>query len=355
LFRRYLTPEETLVRVGLYFDMRNPPAWQQDPSRLYGFTLEMCQEAERLGIDSVWVSEHHRFDDGYLPQPLTMLAAIAARTTRVRLGTAVLVAPLHHPAEIAEQAALVDLLSDGRLDLGLGAGYRIPEYELYGADATRRYADTDGRAREVRRLWAEGGVTPLPVQERVPIWMGYQGPKGARRAGLLGEGLLALDPKLYPVYRDGLIEGGHDPARARMSGGMQSWVSEDPEADWPLVSRHVGYQIDSYLKHMVQGTDQPAPAPVDPDKLRRRDARQPLSYFHFGTPEEVAAKVRAYVADAPVDTAFFWGSLGGMPEKEVIKQIQLVCTRLAPLLRDDPPSEPAPEHVAASASVGEAR
>jgi hypothetical protein len=85
---------------------------------------------------------------------------------------------------------------------------------------------------------------------------------------------------------------------------------------------------------MVQGTDAPAPPPVDPDKLRRRDPRQPLSYFHFGTPEEVAAKVRAFVVDSPVDTAFFWASLGGMPEKEVAKQVELVCTRLAPLLRD---------------------
>lgn len=340
------------MRVGLYFDMRNPPAWQQDPSRLYGFTLEMCQEAERLGIDSVWVSEHHRFDDGYLPQPLTMLAAIAARTTRIRLGTAVLVAPLHHAAEIAEQAAVVDILSNGRLDLGLGAGYRIPEYDLYGADASRRYAATDGRARDVRRMWADGGISPLPVQEHVPIWMGYQGPQGARRAGLLGEGLLSLDRTLHPVYRDGLLEGGHDPARARMSGGIQSWVSEDPEADWPLVSRHVGYQIDSYLKHMVQGTDQPAPPPVDPDKLRRRDPRQPLSYFHFGTPEEVAARVRTYVADAPADTAFFWGSLGGMPEAEVVKQIQLVCTRLAPLLRDEAPTPSTGAPLAATTTAG---
>src|SRR4051794_38030285 len=110
------------MRVGLYFDMRNPPAWAQEPSRLYGFTLEMCQEAERLGIDSVWVSEHHRFDDGYLPQPLTMLAAIAARTTRIRLGTAVLVAPLHHAAEIAAQAAVVAILSNGPLDPRPGAG-----------------------------------------------------------------------------------------------------------------------------------------------------------------------------------------------------------------------------------------
>jgi alkanesulfonate monooxygenase SsuD/methylene tetrahydromethanopterin reductase-like flavin-dependent oxidoreductase (luciferase family) len=322
------------MRVGLYFDMRNPPAWAVDPARLYGFSLEMCEEAEHLGADSIWVSEHHRFDDAYLPQPLTMLSAIAARTKRIRLGTAILVAPLHSAVEIAEQAAIVDIISDGRLDLGLGAGYRIPEFDLYGADPASRYTTNDARAREVRRLWDESIVTPSPVQQRLPIWMGYQGPKGARRAGQLGEGLLSLDARIYPQYREGLIAAGHDPARALMSGGVQSWISEDPEADWPLVSKHVAYQTDSYLRHMVQGTDAPAPPPVDPDKLRRRDPRQPLSYFHFGTPEEVAAKVRAFVGQAPVDTAFFWASLGGMPEKEVAKQVELVCSRLAPLLRD---------------------
>ena len=67
------------MKVGVYFDMRNPPAWRQDWSRLYGFTLEMCQEAEHLGIDSVWTSEHHLFDDGYLTQPLTMLARSPGR------------------------------------------------------------------------------------------------------------------------------------------------------------------------------------------------------------------------------------------------------------------------------------
>src|SRR5215210_489899 len=110
------------MRVGIYFDLRNPPAWAVDWSHLYGFTLEMCEEAERLGTHSIWLSEHHLFDDGYLPQPLTFAAAVAARTKRPRLGTAIVIAPLHHPAELAEQAAIIDLLSNGRLDLGLGAG-----------------------------------------------------------------------------------------------------------------------------------------------------------------------------------------------------------------------------------------
>lgn len=322
------------LNVGLYFDLRNPAPWRQDPARLHAFTLEACEEAERLGAHSVWFTEHHRFDDGYLTQPLTFAAAAAARTRRVRLGTAVIVAPLHHPVELAEQAALVDLVSGGRLEVGLGAGYRVPEYELYGVSGERRRAVTDQRARELRALWADdaGGVTPRPVQDRLPLWMGYLGPQGARRAGLLGEGLLATDAQLWEPYRAGLVEGGHDPAIGRMGGGIQGWVSEDPEADWPVVARHLGYQVDSYRRHMVQGTDTPVPRPVDPERLRARDPRGSLDYFFLDTPEEMARRIRRHIQGAPVRTVFLWASLAGMPEKLVERHIQTVCTRLLPLL-----------------------
>jgi len=327
------------INVGLYFDLRNPRPWRQDPARLHAFTLEACEEAERLGAHSVWFTEHHRFDDGYLTQPLTFAAAAAARTSRVRLGTAVIVAPLHNPVEIAEQAALVDLISDGRLDVGIGAGYRAPEYELYGVSAERRYGATDQRARELRRLWADGGVTPQPVQERMPLWMGYLGPQGARRAGLLGEGLLAADPTLWEPYRAGLVEGGHDPASGRMAGGIQGWVSEDPEADWPIVARHLGFQVDSYRRHMVEGTDTPVPRAVDPERLRARDPRGALDYFFLDTPEGMAERIRRHVKGAPVETVFLWASLAGMPEELVARHIQTVCTRLVPLLREPDPTE----------------
>ena len=112
------------MNVGLYFDLRNPPAWATDFGRLYGFTLEMCEEAERLGCHSIWLSEHHRFDDGYLSQPLTMAAAVAARTRVPRIGTAIVVAPLHHPVELAEQAAVVDIIS--QRPARARAGRRVP-------------------------------------------------------------------------------------------------------------------------------------------------------------------------------------------------------------------------------------
>jgi alkanesulfonate monooxygenase SsuD/methylene tetrahydromethanopterin reductase-like flavin-dependent oxidoreductase (luciferase family) len=322
-------------QLGIYFDLRNPARWPQDPARLHAFTLELCEEAERLGAASVWFTEHHLFDDGYLAQPLTFAAAVAARTRRVRIGTAIVIAPLHHPAELAEQAAMVDLVSNGRLDLGIGAGYRIPEYALYGAPTERRYAQTDDRARRLRELWGPGGITPRPVQDPMPLWLGYQGPQGARRAGLLGEGLLTADARSWAPYQAGLVEAGHDPAvTGRMAGGMNGWVSEDPDRDWPWVAEHVGYQFDSYRRHMVEGTSNPVPRPVDPDRLRNSDRPGPLAGFTYDTPEGMARRIRAHIGDAPVETVYLWASVGGMPEEAVVANVRTLCTRLAPLLAD---------------------
>ena len=167
------------MKIGVWFDLRNPPGWRQDPARLYAFTLELCEEAELLGADSLWFSEHHGFEDGYLPQPLTFAAAAAARTTRVRLGTGILVAPLRKTAQLAEEAAVVDLISGGRLELGLGAGYRVPEFELFGTDVTTRYRILDGQVSELRRLWGDGGLTPAPVQRPAAGLAGLPGAEGS--------------------------------------------------------------------------------------------------------------------------------------------------------------------------------
>jgi alkanesulfonate monooxygenase SsuD/methylene tetrahydromethanopterin reductase-like flavin-dependent oxidoreductase (luciferase family) len=321
------------VKVGIYFDLRNPPHSPRPWTNLYGFALEMCEEAERLGCDSVWTTEHHLFDDGYMTQPLGFLTAVAARTKKVRLGTAIVIAPLHHPVEIAEQAALVDIVSGGRLDLGLGAGYRVPEFELFGADLSTRYRDTDDAARAVWQFFAEGRLTPPPVQAPLPIWMGYQGPQGARRAGRLGAGLLTANGAMWPEYRAGLVEAGHDPAVGRMAGGLQGFVTEDPERDWPVVAKHLAYQVDSYRRHMVEGTGRPTPRPVDPERMRQADPNSPpLTSFTYGTPEEVASTVIAATTGAPVETVFVWASLGGAPDDLTAQHVQTICTRLRPLL-----------------------
>src|SRR5205807_9779195 len=117
-----------------------------------------------------------------------------------------------------------------------------------------------------------------------------------------------------------------------MTGGVQGWVTDDPEADGPAVREHVRYQLDSYRRYMVEGTDSPEPRPVDPDRLRTGKLGQQLRYFLHATPEEVAAEIKEFTAGAPVETVFFFTSIAGMPEDMVARHVRTICTRLAPLL-----------------------
>jgi alkanesulfonate monooxygenase SsuD/methylene tetrahydromethanopterin reductase-like flavin-dependent oxidoreductase (luciferase family) len=177
-----------------------------------------------------------------------------------------------------------------------------------------------------------GRINPRPYQDRIPIWMGYQGPRGATRAGLLGEGLMSLDPALVEPYRTGLREAGHDPSSARMAGNLPVFVTEDPAADWPTVARHVAYQLDSYRHHAVEGTSLVRPDPIDPERLRRGGITKGNSGIICADPETVAGEIRSRLAGVPVETLFIWASIAGMDEDLTIRHIQTVTTRLAPLL-----------------------
>jgi alkanesulfonate monooxygenase SsuD/methylene tetrahydromethanopterin reductase-like flavin-dependent oxidoreductase (luciferase family) len=321
------------MRLGLYFDLRNPPGWRREWAWHYARTLEWIEEAERKGIDSIWVTEHHFFEDGYLPQPLTMAAAIAARTRRVRIGTAVLLAPLRPAVQIAEEAALVDLISGGRLDLGLGAGYVRPEFEAFGADLASRFETSDARIVEVRRLLDEGGVTPPPLQRPFPIWAGYMGPVGARRAGRLGVGLLSLDPKLHEPYLRGLADAGHPATSARMAGVQYFLLSDDPERDFERVLPFLAYQLNSYRRGGAAGTGK-TPRELSVDDVRRRPGSGPLAELQVLRPADAARKLRANVAGLPAVECYLWASVAGMPDDMVERHLDLCARELRPLLAE---------------------
>jgi alkanesulfonate monooxygenase SsuD/methylene tetrahydromethanopterin reductase-like flavin-dependent oxidoreductase (luciferase family) len=304
-------------RIGVYLDLRNPPGWRRPWASHYGRSLEWIEEAERRGAASVWLSEHHFFEDGYLPQPLTLAAAIAARTTRVRIGTAVLLAPLRPAIQIAEEAAVVDLVSGGRLDLGLGAGYRVPEFEAFGADAGRRFATVESRIVELRELWTGGRMTPPPLQAPIPLWAGFFGPRGARLAGRLGVGLLSLQPGLAAPYAEGLAEGGYGSDTARFAGAVNLVLADDPEATRARIGPHLAYQAESYRRYAAEGAG----------------AKPPGRYpeVEVVTPDDATERVRRLVAGRPVADVFFWLSVAGMPDDVVDRHVDLVCALPAAL------------------------
>jgi alkanesulfonate monooxygenase SsuD/methylene tetrahydromethanopterin reductase-like flavin-dependent oxidoreductase (luciferase family) len=329
------------MRVGLYYDLRNPPPWRRDWTEFYARIMDGIVRAEEQGIGSIWLTEHHSFEDGYVGQPLQFCAAIAARTSRVRIGTAVLLAPLHPAIDIAEQAAMVDILSGGRLELGLGAGYRVPEFDVYGQDIGRRFELLEERVLQMRRQWADGTATPPPVQDPFPIWLGVMGPRGARMAGRLGAGLLWMLDDLVAPYERGLAEGGHDLAVGRRGGLVNFILADDPEAVWPRVTPHIAYQRDSYNRYGIEGkADGQAGAlslsagPVDVEALRERTGPPVSPRCDVVTPEEAASRITDWLDGQPVQDIFLWASIAGMPDDIADRHCELVATRLAPALAD---------------------
>ena len=236
------------MRFGLLYDFRNPKRWEQPAPQLYAELLDQIAYADQLGFDSVWITEHHFIEDGYTPSVLTIAAAIAARTSSIRIGTWVLLLPLHNALRVAEDAATVDILSNGRLDLGLGLGYRLEEFEAFGVDRRQRGRLMDEGIELIRRAWTEDrvtfagqfynvrdlNVTPKPVQRpHPPLWLAARGEVPARRAARNRAGLLYLrDPANYQAYATALRAEGVDPATMPVLGYRQCVVSDDPDRTW---------------------------------------------------------------------------------------------------------------------------
>ena len=252
------------MRVGLalpHYDFSLPGSEAVTFARV----AEVATAAERLGFDSVWMSDHfftslERYGGGAEPQgslePLTTLAALATMTERVHLGTLVLSAGFRHPAVLAKSATGIDLLSGGRLDLGLGAGWYEPEFEAFGypfGSTGERFRTLAETLEVLTRMLAEGPATyagerfalhdaynhPRPAQSpRPPIWLGGKG--GPRLLGLaarLADGWNTAwrwTPEAYAervtAARAACERVGRDPATLRLSLGLFTVLGED-EAD----------------------------------------------------------------------------------------------------------------------------
>jgi alkanesulfonate monooxygenase SsuD/methylene tetrahydromethanopterin reductase-like flavin-dependent oxidoreductase (luciferase family) len=279
------------VKFGIWHDFRNPPRWHVPYDRLYGENLEQIAWAETLGYESVWVSEHHVTDDGYLPSVFPMLAAIAGRTTTMRLGSAIVLGPFQHPIRFAEDVAVLDQLSGGRLEVGLGLGYREREFELLGVPISERARRTEALIEVARRLWADGTVTPPPFQQPEPtFWIGGSVDAAARRAARLGAHFMP----------DAFVETGVLELFRSLAPGKR--VSINPSiyvGAWEEVAEHFLYQYNRYREWGGGQTIESA------DQL-------PRDRYLVGEPAEVAAGVRALIERTGCDRMFFWARPPGL-------------------------------------------
>ena len=147
------------MRFGFMLDFRNPKRWHMPSPAFYHAMIDQTVRCEEWGYDHVWLTEHHFTDDAYNPASLSMAAALAVRTQRIRIGTFVLLLPFIHPVRAAEDAILADILSNGRFDLGVGQGYTHEEFNAFCMNRAERGARLQEGVELIRRLFTEENVT----------------------------------------------------------------------------------------------------------------------------------------------------------------------------------------------------
>jgi alkanesulfonate monooxygenase SsuD/methylene tetrahydromethanopterin reductase-like flavin-dependent oxidoreductase (luciferase family) len=214
-------------KIGVMYDFRLPD--RADERRSWAdfahATLSVAQELDGLGVDGLWLTEHHFISDGYLPSLMPMAAALAATTSHCDIGTSVLLAPLQHPVALAEAAAVVDNLSRGRLILGLGLGYRGDELAAFGVRKEERARRMNETLQVLVQSWGPGpldfdgeffqlpavDVQPKPVQRPIRLWLGARAEPAAKRAGRFASGvIIGQDTELRRTFRDTAQSLGRD-------------------------------------------------------------------------------------------------------------------------------------------------
>lgn len=248
-----------MIEINLAYDMRAPELGAP-PVDLYRAALEQCAWADDIGFTSVVLPEHHATSDGYLPSPIVLGAAIAGATRRLLIRISLLLLPLYHPIKAAEDLAVLDLVSGGRLRLAVGAGYRPEEYEQFGLSIKRRPSLMETGIETLVQAWSgepfeyEGRsvrVLPRPAQQPRPqITLGGASPASARRAARMADDYDPIAPRLYEIYLEELAKLGKSvpepvPERGQM-GPLFLFVSDDPERDWARIGPHALHESNDY-------------------------------------------------------------------------------------------------------------
>lgn len=244
------------------FDLRAPGATAAQRADLHRTVLDMASWAdEQGGLGSIVLSEHHSSDDGYLPSPITMAAAVAAVTEHCPITVAAAIAPFYDPVRLAEDIITLDHLSRGRAMVVLGVGYRREEYELFGLDFDRRGAIADRQLERLLDLLRDARigtdhprVTPTPYSSPMPLlaW-GGRSKAAARRAGRHGIGFFAQNdaPGLKETYKSAAVEHGHKPGLCVLppiDTPLIVFVADDVDAGWAEVGPSMLVDASAYAE-----------------------------------------------------------------------------------------------------------
>ena len=324
---------------GLSFDMRNPDQAGTTMAERYAAAIDMAEWADRLGFVVIVLSEHHGSDDGYLPSPLTMAAAMAARTEHVRIQIAALIAPFHDPLRLAEDIAVVDLVSNGRLDLVIANGYVPGEFEMFGHELSERVKLTVETVETLKQAWTGEPfefrgrtvrVLPTPAQPGGPrISHGGSGPKAAKRAARIADGFMPSDGSIWETYRDEMLALGKPDPGPFLGGDTSAFhLARDPEQGWKGYAPFAMHEVNAYGAWMASagiGAEGGYQTVEDPDALRA------TGQYRVLTPDELAAEIQA---KGEFGFTIFHPMAGGVPPAMAWESLQLFEHEVLPQLTD---------------------
>jgi len=353
------------MEFGLFFLMQRDEAWSEQA--VYDSGLEQMLAAESLGYSSVWIAEHHFNDYGLCPAPPVLAAFVAARTTTLRLGMGVSLLPLHHPVDLAEELAVLDVVSGGRLDVGIGRGGTLQDYQTFQSDR----ADSRERVEEgialMRRAWSGAPfdfqgrfhsaerlhVRPSPAQQpHPPLFIAANSEESVVSAARLG--LPTLSSFFVPIaelqrrhtlYREtALAVGRSESAVATLEG--QAWgmrvVHIAPHHDEALRATEapfMGYQRRmSVLRSDATGGS--VPSSFDRSRLRLRAFSDYLAdgWALIGTPSEVRDNLSRYVDATGYERVLLLMALPGLASNLALRSMRLFAEEVAPAMATPSPA-----------------
>jgi alkanesulfonate monooxygenase SsuD/methylene tetrahydromethanopterin reductase-like flavin-dependent oxidoreductase (luciferase family) len=340
------------MNFGLLLYFRNLPTGGVPFTDVYREHLDIAALADDLGYDNIWLTEHHFVDDGYSPSLLPIAAAIASRTRRIRIGTFVLLLPLHNALRVAEDAATVDIISNGRFDLGLGQGYRVPEFVGFGVPRRERGSRLEEGAEVIRRVWTEKNVSlegrfnkltnvtivPGPVQKpHPPIWLAARSPKAiARVAGngyhLMGTGRI----EQQQVYDAALGECGRNPRDFLIAQPRTVFVASRREEAWDAAEAGIYYMMTCYEKWFAEANDLPGdhrPSLPPVGELRDADAASIGEELIIGTPDDAIAMIEDYQLRTRLTHLVMTMALPGADADKVTASMKLFAKEVLPHFR----------------------
>ena len=343
------------LRFGLLWPFRNPEFNRVPWEDLYRSHLDLIVDSEAMGYDHCWLTEHHFVDDGYSPSLLPIAAGIATRTSRIRIGTFLILLPLHNPLRVAEDTATVDLMSDGRFDLGVGLGYRRKEF----ADQGITHKERGGRLREgielIQRLLSDEEVThngkysylnkirivpPALQKPHPPIWIGAIAEKAIERAAKMGFHFQVVGPPQMVEFYDGCLEAaGRNPQEYNTAQLRWVYVAQSREQAWETAGQSLHYTANRYAEWFAEANDKPGDDQATKDFPSVDDiiAKQEFNIFGelaiVGTPADVRDMIADYVSRGRITHLVCGMALSGLAPHHIRSSMEMFARDVMPAFR----------------------